>query len=152
MTEQAPNPAFELEKIYLKDVSFESPGSPKIFMHKDYKPDIDIDLDIRYTALDEGTGYYEVVLGIEANIKVDDVTAFLVSVQQAGIFRIRNFTDEQMPIMLEVAAPNSLLPFAREAVADLSTRGGYPQLLLQPVNFELLLKKKIQQKQEATAG
>ncbi len=145
-------PAFELEKIYLKDVSFESPASPRIFLQKDYSPDINIDLEIHRTVLDAANGYHEVVLNIEVKAMVGDAAAFLIAVQQAGIFRVRNFTEDQMPIMLEVAAPNTLLPFAREAIADLSTRGGFPQLLIQPVNFEVLLKNKIRREQTKAAG
>lgn len=152
MTEQAQSPSFELEKIYLKDVSFESPGSPAIFMSKDYKPDINIDLNVEHGVLDRENGYYEVVLNIEVKALLGDKAAFLVAVQQAGIFRLRHFSDEQMPVMIEVACPNALLPFAREAVADLVTRGGFPQLLIQPVNFESLLKNKIRQSQAEAAG
>ncbi len=152
MTEQAATPSFELEKIYLKDVSFESPASPAVFMRTDYKPDIHIDLEVNHAALDAANGYHEVVTHFEVKATVGENTAFLVAVQQAGIFRIRNFADEQMPIMLEVAAPNALLPFAREAIADLVSRGGFPQLLIQPVNFETLLKNKIRQQQAKAAG
>lgn len=149
---QAAGPAFELEKIYLKDVSFESPASPRIFMQKDYSPDINIDLEVTSTGLDPANGYYEVVISIEVKAVAADTTAFLVAVQQAGIFRIRNFSQEQMPIMLEVACPNTLLPFAREAIADLATRGGFPQLLIQPVNFEVLLKNKLRREQAKATG
>jgi preprotein translocase subunit SecB len=147
MTDEAPKPAFELEKIYLKDVSFESPVTPDIFMEKDYRPEINIDLNIDYQPMDAEKGYYEVVLNLEAKAVLADRTAFLVEVRQAGVFRIRHFTEEQMSVMLEVAAPNALLPFAREAVADLVTRGGFPQLLIQPVNFEALLRNRIKQQQ-----
>jgi len=145
---QPRRPAFELEKIYVKDVSFESPAAPGIFVEKDYRPDINIDLNIEYRAMDREQGYFEVVLNIEIKASSGERTAFLVAVQQAGVFRIANFTDEQMP-MLEVAAPNALLPFAREAIADLVTRGGFPQLLIQPVNFEVLLKNRLKQQAES---
>ncbi|MCZ7597735.1 MAG: protein-export chaperone SecB [Gammaproteobacteria bacterium] len=149
---QPRRPAFELEKIYVKDVSFESPAAPGIFVEKDYRPDINIDLNIEYRAMDREQGYFEVVLNIEIKASSGERTAFLVAVQQAGVFRIANFTDEQMPVMLEVAAPNALLPFAREAIADLVTRGGFPQLLIQPVNFEVLLKNRLKQQQAESAG
>lgn len=148
MTEQTTGPSFELEKIYLKDVSFESPASPAVFTRQDYKPEIHIDLNVEHRIMDRNSGYFEVVLNLEVRAAMADSTAFLVTVQQAGIFRLRGFSDEQMPIMVEVACPNSLLPFAREAVADLVTRGGFPQLLIQPVNFEALLKEKIRKAQE----
>lgn len=149
---QAASPAFELEKIYLKDVSFESPAAPRIFMQKDYNPDINIDLEVHSTGLDTANGYYEVVLNIEVKAVTGEATAFLIAVQQGGIFRIRNFSEEQMPVMLEVACPNTLLPFAREAIAEMATRGGFPQLLIQPVNFEVLLRNKLRREQAKAAG
>lgn len=151
MAEQPTAPSFELEKIYLKDVSFESPGSPAVFLKRDYKPDIAIDINVEHTPIEADKGYYEVVLNLEAKATMDEQPAFLVAVQQAGIFRLRGFSEEQMPVMIEVACPNALLPFAREAVADMITRGGFPQLLIQPVNFEALFKNKIRQAQ-AEAG
>ena len=152
MTEQENKPVFELEKIYLKDVSFESPNSPAVFTQREYQPDIDIDLEVTSRSVDGESGRYEIVLNIEVKAVLKDVTGFLVEVQQAGIFRILNFAKEQMPVMLEVAAPNALLPFAREALASLVTHGGFPQLLIQPVNFENILKAKIRRAQQEAAG
>ena len=73
---------------------------------------------------------------------MEEKTAFLISIQQAGIFRLQNFSEQQLPIMLEVACPNALLPFVRESVCDLASKGGFPQLLLSPVNFESLYQRK----------
>jgi preprotein translocase subunit SecB len=152
MSEQNSKAVFDLEKIYIKDVSFESPNSPAVFMQKEYQPDIDIDLEVFSRSVDADGGRYEVIVNIEIKAVVAGVTGFLVAVQQAGIFRILNFSQEQMPIMLEVAAPNTLLPFARQAIADLVTQGGFPQLLIQPVNFETILKAKIRRAQSEAAG
>ncbi|GJL83862.1 MAG: protein-export protein SecB [marine bacterium B5-7] len=142
------NPLFELEKIYVKDVSFESPSSPAIFMQKDYKPEINIEIDIEHTELSGEGKYYDIVLSVEVKATMSDQIVFLVSVQQAGVFHISGFDEAQMTLMMQVAAPNTLLPFAREAVADLVTHGGFPQLLIQPVNFESLLRNKLKRAQE----
>ena len=142
MAEQKTNPTYDLEKIYLKDVSFESPESPTIFLQKGFKPEINVDLNIEHRALDAENGFYEVILHTEVNATMEEKTAFLISIQQAGIFRLQNFSEQQLPIMLEVACPNALLPFVRESVCDLASKGGFPQLLLSPVNFESLYQRK----------
>jgi preprotein translocase subunit SecB len=153
MAENATGPVYELEKIYLKDASFESPSSPGVFTRKDYKPKIDVDMSVEVSGIgdDPAAPYYEVVLHCEVRAESDDSTAFLVSVQQAGIFRVAGFNDEQLPLMLHVASPNSLLPFLRESVSDLVTKGGFPQVLLSPVNFEALYRRRLQEQATDTA-
>ena len=152
MTEQKVNPSYDLEKIYLKDVSFESPESPNIFLQKGFKPEIKVDLNIEYRALDAENGFYEVILHTEVKAAMEDKTAFLITIQQAGIFRLQNFTAQQLPVMLEVACPNALLPFVRESVADLAAKGGFPQLLLSPVNFDALYQRKISEQAAAESA
>ncbi len=142
MAEQSNTPVYDLEKIYLKDVSFESPESPRIFLQKDFKPEINVDINVEHRALDAANGYFEVALNTEVKASANDKIIFLVAVQQAGIFKLQGFNDDQMPVMLEVACPNTLLPFTREVVAELATKGGFPQLLLAPVNFDLIHKNK----------
>ncbi|MFT7532484.1 MAG: preprotein translocase subunit SecB [Gammaproteobacteria bacterium] len=150
MTEEKnqPGPQFDLEKIYLKDISFESPNTPAVFMQKDFNPKVDINLDVEHQVM-PAENYYEVTLTVEVRAKIGEKNAFLVSVQQAGIFRLQNFPEKQIPTMLAVACPNTLMPFIRETVADLVTKGGYPQLLLAPVNFDLLYAKKQQEKTQS---
>lgn len=145
MAEEKSSPLYDLEKIYLKDVSFESPGSPLIFLNKGIKPEIKVEMNVEHRPLERGDGYFEVVLGVEIVAEADGAAMFLVSVEQAGVFRLRNFDERQLPMMLEIVCPNVLLPFNREVVADLVGKGGFPQLLLSPVNFETLYKKKTEQ-------
>jgi preprotein translocase subunit SecB len=137
----AEKPKFDIKKIYLRDLSFESPESPHIFTQKEFAPQIDVQIRIGHTALGD-SGHFEVVLIITATAKHKDKTIFLVEVQQAGIFEITGVPEDRLEAVLEVACPNVLLPFAREAVADLANKGGFPQLLITPVNFEALYASK----------
>lgn len=132
---------FEIRKLYLKDASLESPQSPEVFLNLDSSPDINIDLGIEQKELSEAT-YYEVVLKISAEAKHEDKTVFLCEVQQAGVFVIAGIPDEELDLALNIACPNVLLPFAREAISDLVTKAGFPQLLLSPINFEALFQQK----------
>jgi preprotein translocase subunit SecB len=141
MTEQKVQTRLDIRQVYIKDLSFESPTSPQSIMGGGANPKIDINLGVRYQRLDEG-GHYEVVLTIEANAKVEANTIFLVEVQQAGLFQIQGFGDKEMGLVLNVACPTVLLPFARAAVTDVVSKGGFPQLLINPVNFEMLYAKK----------
>ena len=138
---------FEIKKLYLKDVSFESPAAPNVFTQEDLSPAIDIHINIEHTALDQQHGYYEVVLGVTVTAKAGDKALFLAEVQQGGVFELKGMTDVQLPLALEIGCPNVLLPFAREAVADLVAKGGFPQLLINPVNFEALYQHKQAQTQ-----
>ena len=132
---------FEIRKLYLKDASLESPQSPEIFLSLDSSPDINIDLNIDQRELDEKT-YYEIVLKVAAEAKHEDKTVFLCEVQQAGVFVISGIPEEELDLALNIACPNVLLPFAREAISDLVTKAGFPQLLLSPINFEALFQQK----------
>lgn len=138
---------FNLQKTYIKDVSFESPLSPNVFTQQ-VSPKIDIQVNIGHTRLDDKNDIYEIVLTATVTAKLDDKTLFLIEVHQAGVFQIKGVGDAELDMVLEIACPNILLPFLREAIADLVTKGGFPQLLLNPINFEVLY----QQKQEALAG
>ena len=144
MSDKPVNPQFDLEKIYLKDISFESPNTPQVFMQKDFNRKVDMNMDIENLKLPQAD-YYEVTLTVEVHAKNDEENAFLVSVQQAGIFHLANFPEEQIPALLAVSCPNTLMPFVRETVADLVTKGGFPQLLLAPVNFDQLYAQKAKQ-------
>ena len=145
-TEQPAAANFEIRKIYLKDASCESPNSPAIFLSGNNQPDVTIDASIKVSKLDQDD-YYDVVLGITVTSKVEEQTAFLVEVHQAGVFHIAGVSDEDMPLALQIACPNVLLPFAREAISDLVTKAGFPQLLLSPINFEALYQQKLAQEQ-----
>lgn len=135
---------FTIQKIYIKDVSFETPNSPDVFKGKDFQPDINLQLQSRSRALDEHI--FEIVLVITVTAKVNkDSTAYLVEVEQAGIFNLDGFSDEDMTYMIGSYCPNILFPYAREVISDLVTKGGFPQLLLAPVNFDALLTQQLQQ-------
>lgn len=138
-----PTPTFEIRKIYTKDVSFESPKAPGVFLNDSKNPKIDMQVTLGRSTLDQDN-YYEVVLTLSATAKIDDSTLFLIEIKQAGVFQITGITNENLDLALEVASPNILLPFAREAISDLVTKGGFPQFLIAPINFESLYQQKKQ--------
>lgn len=138
---------FDIRKIYLKDASVECPNSPDIFLTAESQPDVKIDASIKATKLEQ-EDYFEVSLGITVTSTMGGTTAFLVEVHQAGVFHIVGIPAEDMPLALEIACPNVLLPFAREAIADLVAKAGFPQLLLSPINFEALFNQKQKQRSE----
>jgi preprotein translocase subunit SecB len=137
------SPEFAIQRIYTKDVSFETPNSPAIFQ-LDWKPEIKLDLDTRSTKLADNT--YEVILSVTVTATVEDKTAFLAEVQQAGIFTIGNLPDDQLAHTIGAFCPTTLFPYARETVASLVNRGSFPQFNLTPVNFEGLYASYVQQR------
>jgi preprotein translocase subunit SecB len=150
MTEQAnqaaapqEGPQFTIQRIYTKDVSFETPNSPAIFQ-KEWTPEVKLDMDTRSNKLDEGI--FEVVLALTVTASIGEETAFLCEIQQAGIFQIAELEELQMAHMLGAFCPNILFPYAREAVAGLVNKGTFPQLNLAPVNFDALFAQYMQQR------
>jgi len=129
-------PQIGLQKIYLKDSSFEAPNSPAIFSGE-WKPKVTINLSTRST--DIGNESMEVVLELSVEAKQGETVAFLAEVQQAGIFLFKGFAEEDKPQVLSTFCPTQLYPYAREAVADMVGKGGFPQLHLQPVSFEAMV-------------
>lgn len=142
------NVTFDIRKIYLKDASVESPNAPEIFLTDNKQPEISIDASIKATPLEQET-YYDVVLGLTVTSKIEDKTAFLVEVQQAGVFQIMGMPESDLPLALQIACPNVLLPFAREAIADLVAKAGFPQLLIAPINFESLYQQQLEHNKKA---
>ena len=136
---------FEIQKIYLKDVSFESPVSPKVFTEK-WNPQTDIHIQSKTSKLDKHL--FEVSITVQVTATQDESTAFLVEVTQAGIFLIKNFEQDQHNQLLGSHCPNTLFPFARESIAELIAKGGFPQLLLNPVNFEALYQQHLKAQKE----
>jgi preprotein translocase subunit SecB len=136
------NKQFAIQKLYVKDISFESPNSPLIFMEK-WEPKVDFQLNSGAQPLQEHL--YEVSLTVTVTVKLEDKTAYLVEVCQAGIFTLAGFSEEELGPMLGIFCLNALYPYAREAVSDLVVRGGFPALLLAPVNFEGLYAQHLQQ-------
>ena len=143
-----PTQKFAVQRVYIKDLSFESPQSPEVFT-KQWKPQIKVDLNTRSGDMKDNR--VEVVLTITITATQDEATGFLVEVQQAGIFTIRGFPEEHLPAILATACPNTLFPFAREAICDLVVKGGFPQLLLAPVNFEILYAQEQHRRQTQKA-
>lgn len=144
---------FAIKKIYTKDISFETPNSPQIFQdEKKWAPEIDVSLSNRSAAV--GEDIYETILSITVTSKLDEKVAYLVEVHQAGQFFIKGLQEEELRELLGSYCPNLLFPFVREAVSSLVVKGGFPQLLLAPVNFELLYAqhmKAVQVQQQKTA-
>ncbi len=149
-TEEAKKPAedeqqFQLQKIYLKDTSFETPNSPEIFT-ENWEPDVNVELQTAGKPLADDV--QEVVLTVTVTVKVSEKTAYLVEVHQAGVFTLAGFNETERAHMLGSYCPNILFPYAREAISDLIGKGGFPQLLLAPVNFDALYAQHVQQQQE----
>ena len=141
-----------IEKVYLKDASFESPKSPEVFTRQ-WQPNLSVDINTRASALPDDR--HDVVLSITVRASVEeDYLGFLVEVQQAGIFLIKNAAPGQVSQVVGIACPNTLFPYARESVDNLVVKGGFPPIQLAQVNFEALFVQAMQehqQKQEAAA-
>ncbi|WP_286263426.1 protein-export chaperone SecB [Thalassotalea atypica] len=142
--ENAQEPQFAIQRIYTKDVSFETPNSPAIFQ-KEWQPEIKLDIDTRSNRLANDT--YEVILSVTVTALVEEQTAFLAEVQQAGIFTIGNMPEGQIAHMIGAFCPNTLFPYARETISGLVNHGSFPQLNLAPVNFDALFTSYLQQRQ-----
>ena len=140
---------FSIEKIYLKDVSFESPTAPSVFT-EEWSPEINMDLNSQGQVIDQNV--YEVELSITVTAKNNDKTAFLVEIKQCGIFTIAGMDDANLNGMLGSFCPNILFPYAREAISDLVSKGGFPQLLLAPVNFDAIYAQHLQNNEGATVN
>lgn len=136
---------FALQKLYVKDVSFETPNSPEIFTNK-WEPKVEFNLASNAQNLQEDL--YEVGLTVTVTVKLEDKTAYLVEVCQAGIFTLTGFSEQELGPMIGSFCPNILFPYAREAVSDLVIKGGFPPMLLTPVNFDALYMQHVQQTQQ----
>lgn len=141
------NKHFAIQKLYVKDVSFESPNAPLIFTEK-WEPKVDFQLNSSAQPLQENL--YEVSLTVTITVKLEDKTANLIEICQAGIFTMMGFGEEELGPMLGIFCPNVLFPFAREVVSDLAIKGGFPPLLLAPVNFDALYAQHLQQQAGST--
>lgn len=137
---------FSIEKVYLKGLSLEIPNAPQIFTEQE-TPKVDINLHNEARALDNGL--YEVVLTATVTAKLQEKTAFLVEVAQAGIFRITSVQPQEFEAMVNVACPRTLLPYARETVSTVLARAGFPPVLLPHVGFETIYQRRMQEQQQA---
>lgn len=147
---QAPEQQFSIQKLYIKDVSFESPNAPAVFADGEWAPEVN--LQINTTHNNVGNNAFEVNLKITVTAKQNKKTAFLVEITQSGVFGITGFAQEQLAGMLGAYCPETLFPFAREVISDLVVKGGFPQLLLSPVNFNALYAQHMQKQQAAAAA
>ena len=134
---------FAIQKLYVRDVSFESPGVPETFNFRNWEPKIDLNLTNDQKQVEEDV--YEVVINVTVTVSQADKTAFLVEVQQAGLFVIAGFGDEEKKYLLGSQCMSILFPYVREAITDLSVRGGFPPLTLTPVSFDALYQQHLQQ-------
>lgn len=146
-------PAFSVDKIYVKDVSFEVPGAPMVFTEQ-AQPQLQLNLNQRVQRL--GDNSFEVVLGVTLTCKTGDKPLYLAEVQQAGVFNLRGFEPQTLDAMLGIQCPHVLYPYARQLVSDLVQAGGFPAFYLQPINFEGLyaegLRQRAAQGQQANDG
>lgn len=146
MTDQAnaTQPQFQLQRIYLKDLSYEAPKTPLVFKEQ-WKPDVN--LEINNSANPVEGDIWEVVLKTTVTVKNGDATAFIVEVAQAGLFLLQGIDGIQKEAILKGVCPNILFPYARETVTDVVSRGTFPQFLLQPINFEAAFAENLRQQQ-----
>ena len=144
-SEAAKGPQFSIQRIYTKDISFETPNSPAMFQ-KEWKPEIQLDLDTKSDLLSENL--YEVTLSVTVTAKIGGETAFLCEVKQAGIFIIGDMPDQQKAQMIGAFCPNTLFPYARETISNLVNRGTFPPLNLAPVDFNSVFAAYMQKRAE----
>lgn len=138
-------PQFEIQRIYVKDISYEAPNTPGTFT-EEWKPEVQLNLETKSNRIHDNT--HEVVLSVTATVTTNKKSAFLIEVHQAGIFLISNLPNEQLHQMLGSFCPNILFPYVREVISDIIVRGGFPQLLLAPVNFDALYAQHLQSQQK----
>ena len=151
MSEPQTPATFQIEKVYLKDVSLEIPNAPQVFLQQ-AQPQLEVRLDTGATPISEG--YFEATVSATVTAKIGDKTMFLAEAVQAGIFQMRNVPEADLKPLLGIACPTILFPYLREAISDLVIRGGFPPVLLAPVSFEALYIQRMQQEnpQEQGAG
>ena len=137
-----------LQKIYIKDLSFESPRAPEVFS-SNVSPQTR--LNIKSSAKEVAADTQEVVLTLTVEAIDEDKTLFMVEIEQAGLFRLQGYSNEELQMLIGSYCPGTLYPFAREAISDVITRGGFPQLLLQPINFDALYAQAIKDQGDGIA-
>ncbi len=138
-------PSFALQRIYIKDLSFESPNAPATFQ-KEWKPQISMDLNTRNQAL--SSNQFEVVLSMTITAKVEDKVAFIIEIQQAGVFLAEGLNQQQLAQTLGAFCPNILFPYARETIDTVVLKGSFPALMLAPINFDAIFADSMRRQQE----
>lgn len=151
MSEAASSTAavFSMDKIFVKGISLEIPHAPQIFLERE-TPQIDVQLHSQAAAVEDGV--YEVSVTTTVTAKLVSKVMFLIEVTQAGIFQVRNIPSEELEPILAVMCPNILFPYLREVVSDVSVRGGFAPVLLNPINFDMIYQQQKQQQTEAAAA
>ncbi len=147
--ENANQVQFALQRIYLKDVSFESPNSPAMFQQK-WQPQVNLDLNTSHTKISDNQ--YEVVLSLTVTAKLEEKVAYIVEIQQGGIFMVQGIDGQQLGQMLGAYCPTILFPYAREAIDSVVNKGSFPSLMLAPVNFDAIYAQALQRKQQEEQG
>ncbi|MDQ2928097.1 MAG: protein-export chaperone SecB [Pseudomonadota bacterium] len=142
-------PLFQIQRMYLKDLSLEQPNSPQVLLEQG-SPQVEINLTLGAETI--GDGMYEVTVTATVTTKINDKTLFLVEAKQGGIFEIRNIADEQMRQILGIACPNIVYPYLRAVVSDVCTRAGFPPVVLTEVNFQAMYKAQLAQAQAQAAA
>lgn len=142
-------PQLQVQKIYVKDASFEAPTAPHIFQEQGQQR---IELNLNQKAQQLAPSVYEIVLTVTVTCKVGEKTAFLVEVQQAGIFGLSGFDAQQLDLVIGTYCPNIIFPYAREVISDAVNRMGFPPVYLQPINFEALYQARVQAQLEQAAA
>ena len=139
---EAPQPLFQIEKLYVKDASLEIPQAPGVFLEQT-QPQLEVRIDTGAAQFAEG--YFEVTVSATVTARAGERTLFLAEAVQAGIFHVRNVPQEEMQPLLAVACPTIVFPYLRETISDLISRGGFPPVLLTPISFESLYMQRLQQ-------
>jgi preprotein translocase subunit SecB len=142
-------PVFSIEKLYVKDLSVEVPNAPAIYLERE-APQMDVNMSSESHAINDDM--YQSSITVTVTAKVGDKVMFLVECSQAGIFRIQNVPQDQMPMVLGIGCPNIVFPYLRETVSDVVIRSGFPPLLLNPVNFEALFHQQQAAQQQAVSA
>ena len=146
MAEQDTAPVFNIQRMYLKDLSLEQPHSPQILLEQQ-QPQVNINLGVSAEPISEGI--YEVCVTATVTTKVQERTLFLIEAKQAGIFELRNLPDEQLQAIVGIACPGMVYPYLRAIVSDVCTRAGFPPVVLSEVNFQAMFEAQQQQQQAA---
>ena len=149
---KTPDKHLSVVKIYAKDFSFESPQSPDIFNASEWAPSTNLNLRSSHSPINETLHEVVLTITVEAKEKEGDKTIFLVELQQAGVFEITGYEKEELGVLIGSFCPGVLYPYAREAIAGIIQKGGFPEFVLQPINFDALYQQSLQQQQADAAA
>ncbi len=150
MSENEVQQQFVIQKLYLKDFSFESPGAPESFQFQQWDPKVELNMSNKQHRVADNM--YEVVLTVTVTVSQDDNTMFLIEVHQAGLFAIGGYGEDELAYLLGSQCMTVLFPYVRETISDVAIRGGFPPLLLSPVNFDTLFQQHLERQQEKQGG